>query len=64
MKIIARCRELEDHPGLQGRTPKAIAATVLFMMLKSYGATKADMARICEVSVPTITKLEAIIVKG
>lgn len=64
MKIIARCRELEDHPGLQGRTPKAIAAAVLFMMLKSYGATKADMARICEVSVPTITKLEAIIVKG
>jgi transcription initiation factor TFIIIB Brf1 subunit/transcription initiation factor TFIIB len=64
MKLIARCKELEDHPGLQGRTPKAIAAAVMFMMLKNYHVTKADLARICEVSVPTITKLEAIILKG
>jgi len=64
MKLIARCKELEDHPGLQGRTPKAIAATVMFMMLKPWNVTKADLARTCEVSVPTITKLEAIILKG
>jgi transcription initiation factor TFIIIB Brf1 subunit/transcription initiation factor TFIIB len=64
MKLIARCKELEDHVGLQGRTPKAIAATVMFSMLKSWNVTKADLARICDVSVPTITKLEAIILKG
>lgn len=63
MKVIARCRQLEDHPGLQGRTPKAIAAAVMFSILKDRGVTKADLATICEVSVPTITKLETIILK-
>jgi len=63
-KIVAKCKSLEDCVALQGRTPKAIAATIMFMMLKEpWGVTKQEMAAICEVSVPTITKLEALVLK-
>lgn len=63
-KLVARCKDLEECPHLQGRTPKAVAATVMYMMLnKPWGVTKQELAAIGEVSVPTITKLEALILK-
>jgi len=62
-KMVARCKELEECPHLQGRTPKAVASTVMYMMLKTWGVTKQELAAIGEVSVPTITKLEALILK-
>jgi transcription initiation factor TFIIIB Brf1 subunit/transcription initiation factor TFIIB len=64
-RIVQKCKSLEECVALQGRTPKAVAATVMFMMLKeTWGVTKQELATICEVSVPTITKLEALILKS
>lgn len=63
MRIVALCKKLEDSVGLQGRTPKAVACAVMWVVLKERGMTKADLCKICDVSVPTLTKLEAIVTK-
>jgi len=64
MKIVQTCKSLEESTGLQGRTPKAVACAVMWTVLKSRGQlTKADLCKICDVSVPTLTKLEAIVAK-
>lgn len=63
MKIISTCKSLEDCPGLQGRTPKAVACAVMWTVLKDRGVARADLCRICEVSVPTLTKLASIVAK-
>jgi transcription initiation factor TFIIIB Brf1 subunit/transcription initiation factor TFIIB len=63
-KIVDKCKELEECAQLQGRTPKAVAATIMYLMLKDpWKVTKQELAAIAEVSVPTITKLEAIVLK-
>jgi transcription initiation factor TFIIIB Brf1 subunit/transcription initiation factor TFIIB len=63
-RLVAKCKSLEDCVHLQGRTPKAVAATVMFIMLKNeWGVTKQELAIVCEVSAPTITKLETIVLK-
>ena len=63
MRVVALCKKLEDSAGLQGRTPKAVACAVMWTILKDRGMTKADLCKICDVSVPTLTKLEAIVMK-
>ena len=64
-KIVQKCKSLEECVHLQGRTPKAVAATVMYMMLKDqWKVSKQELAAICEVSVPTITKLEALVLKS
>jgi transcription initiation factor TFIIB len=63
MRIVSTCKKLEDSAGLQGRTPKAVACAVMWTLLKEKGLTKADLCKICDVSVPTLTKLEAIVMK-
>lgn len=63
MRIVAACKKLEDSAGLQGRTPKAVACAVMWVILKDRGITKAELCAICDVSVPTLTKLEAIVIK-
>ena len=63
MRIVSLCKKLEDSAGLQGRTPKAVACAVMWVVLKERGITKADLCKICDVSVPTLTKLEAIVAK-
>lgn len=63
MKIVSACKQLEDSAGLQGRTPKAVACAVMWVFLKDKGMTKTDLCKICDVSVPTLTKLEAIVTK-
>lgn len=63
-KIVQKCKSLEECVQLQGRTPKAVAATVMYLVLKPWAVTKQELAVICEVSVPTITKLEALILKS
>jgi transcription initiation factor TFIIIB Brf1 subunit/transcription initiation factor TFIIB len=63
MRIISTCKKLEDSSGLQGRTPKAVACAVMWTFLKEKGVTKAELCKICDVSVPTLTKLEAIVMK-
>jgi hypothetical protein len=63
MRTVARCRELEDRVELMGRTPKAVACAVIATMLKDVeGApTRAALCRICDISLPTLTKIEALV---
>jgi len=46
-----------------GRTPKAVACAVIFYVLSIEGLkpNKAEICRICDVSVPTLGKIEAIV---
>jgi transcription initiation factor TFIIIB Brf1 subunit/transcription initiation factor TFIIB len=62
-KIINKCKELEDKVELMGRTPKAIACAVLALVLKEIpGASdRQALCAICDVSLPTLGKIEAII---
>jgi hypothetical protein len=62
MKVVNACKRLDDSVKLQGRTPKAVACAVIFVILAGR-ITKADICRICEVSLPTLAKLEPIVVK-
>lgn len=63
MKIIKVCKELEDCVEIQGRTPKAVAAAVMFVVLKESGFApdKNELCRICDVSAPTLGKIETIV---
>jgi transcription initiation factor TFIIIB Brf1 subunit/transcription initiation factor TFIIB len=62
-RIVGACRDLENCVELMGRTPKAVACAVMSQKLSElgYGMTKADICKICEVSVPTLGKIESII---
>ena len=62
MKVIATCQKLEESVKLQGRTPKAIACAVIYVVLAGK-ISKADVCRVCEVSLPTLAKIEPIVVK-
>jgi len=63
MKIISKCKSLEDKVELMGRTPKAIACAVMASVLKEFpGApSRAELCRICDISVPTLSKIEALL---
>jgi transcription initiation factor TFIIIB Brf1 subunit/transcription initiation factor TFIIB len=63
MKVIARCKELEDKVELMGRTPKAIACAVMASVLKGVpGAPdRQTLCKICDISVPTLAKIETIL---
>lgn len=63
MKIVKVCKELEECVELQGRTPKAVACAIMFTILKEsgFGPDKAELCRICGVSVPTLGKIETIV---
>jgi transcription initiation factor TFIIB len=63
MRIIARCKQLEDRVELMGRTPKAVACAVMASILKDVpGApSRAALCKICDISLPTLTKIEALV---
>jgi len=63
MAIIRKCKELEDNVDLMGRTPKAIACAVMTAVLKGVqGApTRSELCKICDISPPTLGKIETII---
>ena len=63
MKIIKGCQALDECVELMGRTPKAVACAVIFHVLNSEGfkPSKAEICRICDVSVPTLGKIETIV---
>ena len=63
MKIVQACKTLDDSVKLMGRTPKAVACAVMFVMLTKLGfpSSKTDICKICDVSGPTLTKIESII---
>ena len=63
MKVARECKILEEHVELMGRTPKAIACAVMVRLFKdiSGAPSRSDLCKICEISVPTLGKIEAII---
>jgi len=60
MKVIRFCKELEESVELMGRTPKAIACAVIFVVLAG-AIDRASICKICDVSVPTLSKIETIV---
>jgi transcription initiation factor TFIIIB Brf1 subunit/transcription initiation factor TFIIB len=65
MKIVNVAKEMAECVELQGRTPKAVACAIIFVLLKEAGLTpdKAELCKICGVSVPTLSKIEVIVRK-
>ena len=63
MKIISKCKSLEDKVELMGRTPKAIACAVMANILKDVPGSpdRQTLCKICDISVPTLSKIEAIL---
>lgn len=63
MKIIKLCEDVQQRPELMGKTPKGIASAVIFTALTEMGykLDKAFVANICEVSVPTLNKIEKVL---
>ena len=62
-RTIRMCSEVERHPTLMGKTPKGVAAAVLFHILEEYNVTREGIAQMCDVSLPTIIKLEILLKK-
>lgn len=65
MKVIKECRALEECVELMGRTPKAVCCAVIYIVMSDLklSPNKKDICRICEVSEPTLGKIETIIRK-
>jgi transcription initiation factor TFIIIB Brf1 subunit/transcription initiation factor TFIIB len=63
MKIVKGCEALDECVELMGRTPKAVACAVIFHVLTLEGLkpNKAEICRICDVSVPTLGKIDVIV---
>ena len=62
-KCIRLCADVEKHPSLMGKTPKGIAAAVLCVSLKDFEISKEEIVQMCDVSLPTLVKLENIVKK-
>lgn len=63
MKVIRACEDAQKNPNLMGKTPKGIASAVIFKTLTDMGyqVEKSFIAKICEISVPTLNKIEKIL---
>lgn len=62
-KIINTCEQIEECIELMGKTPKAIACAVMFHVLANMGhpVSRKDICKICDISGPTLTKIDAIV---
>lgn len=54
-------REIQDCVQLMSKTPIAVAAAGIYSVLKKRGFTKSQVAKVCEISVPTLNKVESIL---
>lgn len=63
MRVVHRCRQLEDCVELMGRTPKAVVCAVMFLVINEAGfpISRNEICTICGVSVPTLAKIENIV---
>jgi transcription initiation factor TFIIB len=63
MRVVKVCKSLDDCVELMGRTPKAVACAVIFLVLSDlgYSPNKNDICKICDVSVPTLAKIETLV---
>lgn len=57
---VKMCNELENCPDLMSKTPNTIATAVVYINL-CHKYSKAEVCEMCEVSIPTINKIESII---
>ena len=62
-RTIRMCEQVECHPSLMGKTPKGVTAAVLYTVLSEYGQTRESIAAMCDVSLPTLVKLENLVKK-
>ena len=62
-RTIRVCEQVECHPSLMGKTPKGVTAAVLYTVLSDYGQTRESIAAMCDVSLPTLVKLENLVKK-
>ena len=62
-RTIRMCEQVECHPSLMGKTPKGVTAAVLYTVLSDYGQTRESIAGMCDVSLPTLVKLENLVKK-
>jgi len=62
-RTIRMCEQVQCHPSLMGKTPKGVTAAVLYTMLAEYGQTRESIAAMCDVSLPTLVKLENLVKK-
>ena len=62
-KVIQACRDHEKNVKLMGKTPKGVASAVMYVTLSKMGypVDKEEIRRICDVSMPTLNKLEAML---
>lgn len=65
MKTIRICESIQTSVALMGKTPKGVASAVIYLALNKFGykIDKTTVCRICDVSLPTINKLEPIVVE-
>ena len=65
MMIIRECQSLEECVELMGRTPKAVCCAVIYIVMSDMklSPNRKEICRICEVSEPTLGKIETIIRK-
>jgi hypothetical protein len=63
MRVVKMCQGLEESVELMGRTPKAIACAVIFIVTAEMGhpVDRSTICRVCDVSVPTLSKIETIV---
>jgi len=62
-KLIHACRDNERNIRLMGKTPKGVVSAIMYVTLTTLGfaADKEEIRRICDVSLPTLNKLEKMI---
>lgn len=58
-KAVRICEHIQESMALMGKTPKTIAATVIYVLVET--VNKFVICQVCGVSVPTLNKLEPIV---
>lgn len=61
MKAIKMCETIQESDELVGKTPKTIAATVVYVVTSDFGVSMSDVCSACDVSSPTIKKIEILV---
>jgi transcription initiation factor TFIIIB Brf1 subunit/transcription initiation factor TFIIB len=64
MKVIHTCEKIQTSVALMGKTPKGVASAVMYTVLNKLGhkIDKQTVCKVCEVSLPTLNKLEPIVI--
>jgi transcription initiation factor TFIIIB Brf1 subunit/transcription initiation factor TFIIB len=62
-KVIQACHDNERNIRLMGKTPKGVVSAVMYVTLARLGfpVEKEEIRRICDVSLPTLNKLEKMV---